>query len=98
MMLVQALRLHLAEGHKGGAGWLFALADKQTGAAIHAMHDDPAHRGTLQELAGRAGMSRSSFALKFKETVGTLIAQRSPHETTKQEILRMCMQGTRKNQ
>ena len=70
MMLVQALRLHLAEGSKGGVGWLFALADKQMSAAISAMHDDPAHRWTLQELAERAGMSRSTFALKFKETVG----------------------------
>jgi AraC-like DNA-binding protein len=70
MMLIEALRLHLAEGLKGGVGWLFALADKQMGAAITAMHDDPARRWTLQELAKRAGMSRSTFALKFKETVG----------------------------
>ncbi|MDX8447195.1 AraC family transcriptional regulator [Mesorhizobium captivum] len=71
MMLVQALRLHMAEGPNGGVGWLFALADKQMGAAIGAMHEDPAHRWTLQELAERAGMSRSNFALKFKEMVGT---------------------------
>ncbi|WP_020176743.1 AraC family transcriptional regulator [Methyloferula stellata] len=70
MMLVQALRLHLAEGPKGGVGWLFALADKQMAAAINAMHGEPAYRWTLQELAERAGMSRSTFALKFKETVG----------------------------
>ncbi|HEV8028696.1 MAG TPA: AraC family transcriptional regulator [Stellaceae bacterium] len=70
MMLVQALRLHLADGLQGGVGWLFALADKQMSAAIKAMHDDPAHRWTLEELAKRAGMSRSTFALKFKETVG----------------------------
>jgi AraC-like DNA-binding protein len=70
MMLVQALRLHLAEGLSGGVGWLFALADKQMSAAINAMHADPAHRWTLQELAERAGMSRSTFAQKFKETVG----------------------------
>jgi AraC-like DNA-binding protein len=70
MMLVQALRLHLAEGLKGGVGWLFALADKQMSAAIGSLHDDPAHRWTLQELAEHAGMSRSTFALKFKETVG----------------------------
>jgi AraC-like DNA-binding protein len=70
MMLVQALRLHMAEGLKGGVGWLFALADKQVGAAITAMHEDPAHHWTLQALAALAGMSRSSFALKFKETVG----------------------------
>jgi AraC-like DNA-binding protein len=71
MMLVQALRLHLAEGSRTGTGWLFALADKQMSAAMNAMHDDPAHRWTLQSLAERAGMSRSTFALKFKETVGT---------------------------
>ena len=70
MMLVQALRLHLAEGSKGSVGWLFALADKQMGAAISSLHDDPAHGWTLQELAERVGMSRSTFALKFKETVG----------------------------
>jgi AraC-like DNA-binding protein len=70
MMLVQALRLHLAEGLNGGVGWLFALADKQMSAAISSMHDDPAHGWTLQELAERVGMSRSSFALKFKATVG----------------------------
>ena len=70
MMLVQALRLHLAEGLSGGVGWLFALADKQMSAAINAMHDDPAHGWTIQKLAERAGMSRSTFALRFKQTVG----------------------------
>jgi len=40
------------------------------GAAINAMHDDPAHRWTVQELAERACMSRSAFALIFKEPVG----------------------------
>ncbi|AIY40530.1 transcriptional regulator [Collimonas arenae] len=71
MMLVQALRLHLAEGLQGGVGWLFALADKQMGAAISAIHDAPAYPWTLQVLAERAAMSRSTFALKFKKTVGT---------------------------
>jgi AraC-like DNA-binding protein/quercetin dioxygenase-like cupin family protein len=71
MMLVQALRLHLADGAKGGVGWLFALADKQMSAAITCMHEDPGHPWTLQKLAERVGMSRSTFALRFKETVGT---------------------------
>ena len=70
LMLVQALRLHLAEGSSGGIGWLFALSEKQMSAAISSMHDDPAHGWTIQKLAERAGMSRSTFALKFKETVG----------------------------
>lgn len=70
MMLVQALRLHLAEGLKGGVGWLFALADKQMSAAITAMHEEPGYPWTLQGLAERIGMSRSTFAQKFKGTVG----------------------------
>ncbi|MEO5804996.1 AraC family transcriptional regulator [Devosia sp.] len=71
MMLVQALRLHMAESAQSGVGWLFALTDRQMGAAINAMHAEPAHNWTLQTLAERAGMSRSTFALRFKTTVGT---------------------------
>lgn len=68
LMLVLALRLHLAEGT--GVGWLFALADKQIGAAISAMHSGPAQRWDVHSLAQRACMSRSSFAQKFRATVG----------------------------
>lgn len=70
LMLVQALRLHLTDGTNNGVGWLFALADKQMGTAITCIHGDPGHRWTLQELAVRVAMSRSIFALRFKETVG----------------------------
>jgi AraC-like DNA-binding protein len=70
-MLIQALRLHLVDPAFRGVGWLFALADKQMNAAIACVHADPAHPWTVQELAARAGMSRSVFALRFKETVGS---------------------------
>lgn len=70
MVLVQALRMHVADGSRGGVGWLFALADKQISVSIAAMHDDPARRWTLDALAERAGMSRSAFALRFKTLVG----------------------------
>jgi AraC-like DNA-binding protein len=70
MMLVQALRMYLADGSEGRASWLFALADAQMNAAITAMHEDPANRWTLQALGERAGMSRTSFAVKFRQTVG----------------------------
>ena len=69
-MLVQGLRLHLAEGLRGRIGWLFALSDKQMSVAITSIHDEPAHDWTVEELGQRAGMSRSTFALRFKETVG----------------------------
>ena len=71
LMLVQALRLYLADGVGRSVGWLFALADPQMAAAIGAVHADPGARWTLQALAERARMSRSSFAQKFKATVGS---------------------------
>ena len=71
MTLVEALRLHLADAAGVGVGWLFALADKRLAAAIAALHDMPARPWTLAALAALAGMSRSSFALAFKQRVGT---------------------------
>jgi len=70
LLLVQTLRLHLAEGRNGGVSWLFALADKQMATAIGAIHANPGAPWTVQSLAARAGMSRTTFALRFKETVG----------------------------
>jgi len=73
MMLVQAIRLHLEGSSQDSVGWLFALADKQLSAAMQAMHADPARHWTLQMLAERAGMSRTIFASRFKETVGSSV-------------------------
>ena len=70
LLLVQALRQHLDERAAGRVGWLYALADKQLGAALTALHAAPAQRWTVQALAACAGMSRTSFAVKFKQTVG----------------------------
>jgi AraC-like DNA-binding protein len=75
MMLAQAIRLHLERGSQNGVGWLFALADKQLCAAMQAMHGDPARHWTLQMLAERAGMSRTIFASRFKETVGSSVME-----------------------
>jgi AraC-like DNA-binding protein len=71
MMLIQALRLHLADAASAGRGWLSALSDKHMSIAIASMHNDPGYPWTLQSLAERVGMSRSVFALRFRETVGT---------------------------
>lgn len=70
MMLVQALRLHTAQGPNAGVGWLFALADRQIGSVIEAVHGQPGRRWTLPILAEQAGMSRSGFAIRFKVLVG----------------------------
>ena len=71
IMLVQVLRIYLGSPEGGGTSWLQALADARMSKAVGAMHAEPAHRWTLEELAGVAGMSRSSFAERFKQVVGT---------------------------
>ena len=68
MIFVQALRLHLDESR--GVGWLFALSDKHVGAAIAAIHREPARRWTVAALALEVGMSRSGFAARFGQLVG----------------------------
>ncbi len=68
VIIVQALRLHLDEGK--GVGWLFALSDKHVGAAIAAIHREPARRWTVAALAAEVGMSRSGFAARFRQLVG----------------------------
>ena len=68
MIFVQVLRLYLDAGE--GLGWLFALSDKHVGAAIAAMHRQPARRWTVAELADEVGMSRSGFAARFGALVG----------------------------
>ncbi len=69
-LLIEALRLHLGERSHQSTGWLFALADRQMRAVIAAMHGEPGRKWTLEALAKVAGMSRSSFAVRFKDTVG----------------------------
>jgi AraC-like DNA-binding protein len=68
MIFVQVFRLYLDEGK--GVGWLFALSDPHVGAAIAAMHRQPARRWTVADLADEVGMSRSSFAARFGDLVG----------------------------
>lgn len=70
MMLAQTLRLYLSQQSGAEVGWFAGLADPQVGAAVGAMHADSAHGWTLEELASRAGMSRTVFARRFREKMG----------------------------
>ncbi len=79
MVLIQALRLHLREEATKGVGWLFALADAQIRVAIACIHHDPGHPWTIQDLAHRAGMSRTVFAQTFKRKVGVTSMQYLTH-------------------
>ena len=69
-LLILALRLYLETGVDQGPGWLYALADPQIRLALSAVHSHPEKRWTLAKLARTAGMSRTGFAVRFKDLVG----------------------------
>jgi AraC-like DNA-binding protein len=70
LLFIQALRAHVASGGAMPAGWLRAIGDERLAAALRRMHDEPARSWTLSALAKAAGMSRTSFAVRFKEVAG----------------------------
>lgn len=70
LILVEALRRHLADSGGGPKGWLTGLADPRVGAAIAAVQSAPAERWSVRTMAAAAGMSRTAFAVRFQAIVG----------------------------
>lgn len=69
VLLIDIIRYHLAENLEG-TSWLHGLADPVAAAALRAIHADPAARWTVQLLADKAHVSRSTLAARFKAVVG----------------------------
>ncbi len=70
IFLLQIIREHIASSTCRQTGWLRALSDPPIGAALRSMHEKIEQPWTVAELASAAGMSRSAFALRFKQIVG----------------------------
>jgi AraC-like DNA-binding protein len=71
ILFIQCVRAHIANGSEScKTGWLRAIFDPRIGAAIKAMHERIENSWTVETLAAAAGMSRSAFALRFKELLG----------------------------
>lgn len=72
VLFVQALRTRISSPAPGEkVSWLHALPDPQVGAALRLMHQEPGRAWTVPELAQAVAMSRSAFAARFKELVGS---------------------------
>ncbi len=71
LIFVHVLRAYFTSIDQDAPGWVGALADPRLGAAIRAIHAAPEKTWRLDELAGIAGRSRSSFAAEFRERLGT---------------------------
>jgi len=70
IMMIECLRTYIESLPEATDNWLRALKDPYLAKAIAAMHGDPSQNWTIHKLAEVAGMSRSSFAQRFKEVVG----------------------------
>lgn len=70
VMFIQILRAYLARLPEEGTGFLGALRDPSTAAALGVMHRRPEAPWTVASLAEEVGLSRSVFAARFTRLVG----------------------------
>jgi AraC-like DNA-binding protein len=70
LLFVQVLRVCVDEAEGLPPGWLRALADEQLAPALRLMHAEPDRPWKLEDLARAAAMSRTGFALRFRQVVG----------------------------
>ena len=68
VLFVQCLRAHIAScSEPCKNGWLRAVFNPQVGVALKSMHEKVEAPWTVESLAAACGMSRSAFAVQFKE-------------------------------
>lgn len=72
ILFIQAVRSHLIEGDLNcpRANYLRALVEPRIAPAMLAMHTRPATPWSVASLAAQCALSRSAFALLFRERVG----------------------------
>ena len=70
IMMIECLRVYIESIPEATDNWLRAMKDPFLTKALAAMHDAPSQNWTILTLAEVAGMSRSSFAQRFKDTIG----------------------------
>ena len=69
-LLIYVIRTYMNQ-QKRKDGFLFALNDIQIRNALKLLHNKPEYNWTIENIARQIGMSRASFASKFKKKVGT---------------------------
>jgi AraC-like DNA-binding protein len=69
LIFIQILRAWAA-GPDAEPNWLAGALDPQTGLALSAIHRDPGHDWTVEDLARACNLSRSAFAARFVAHVG----------------------------
>jgi AraC-like DNA-binding protein len=70
LLFIQVIRLWLGQPAQAPVGWAGALRDQPISAALGLIHQSPAHKWTVNELAEAVALSRSAFSARFTELVG----------------------------
>jgi AraC-like DNA-binding protein len=70
MMFLHAVRRYAEQLPQDSRGWLAGLRDRVVGRALALLHEEPARDWSIDELARRAGLSRSSLYERFVQLVG----------------------------
>ncbi len=67
LLFVEAVRRCINALPAGSKGWLTAAGDRFVGRALSMLHSQLAHPWTVDELAGKVGLSRSALAQRFTD-------------------------------
>jgi AraC-like DNA-binding protein len=70
LLFVEVLRRHAERLPEDAGGLLAAMRDPIVARALHALHQDPARRWTIEDLAAAAGASRTVLADRFHQLLG----------------------------
>jgi AraC-like DNA-binding protein len=70
LLFVQTLRAYLAHAPAGDQGWLKGFGDQRLAIVLSSIHGEPSRSWGLNELAKKAGMSRTALAVRFREMMG----------------------------
>src|ERR1700731_1413711 len=71
LLFIHSIRAHIGSRSEAcKSGLLRAIFNPQIGIALKSMHEKVEYPWTVESLAGACGMSRSAFAVRFKNLVG----------------------------
>ena len=70
LLLIEVLRLHLANAPASERGWLAAVRDPLLATAMKAIHAAPDRKWTVADLAQEAAVSRSLLDGRFRDVLG----------------------------
>jgi AraC-like DNA-binding protein len=70
LMFVEVIRTHIESLPEDSRGWLSGLRDRHIGEALRLIHSRPGEDWTLDGLAQRIGLSRTTFSARFTHYVG----------------------------